>query len=239
MFRIKLAEIIIEIRNHYTGLREKCKDYILDDTTEADFTVEASEEDLIKESVLSPNLPMEEIEAVCVYRQIGYMIMTCRAVVMHSLLLDFQGTGMAILAPSGIGKTTLGWSMRESFERVRIINGDKPILRFIDGRLMAFGTPWNGKEDIGCNDSVELKKLCFISQGCENRMRKYKLDDPMEFAEVAKKLFRQMLIPVDEEQADVFFSFVDQMLDVTECYDLHCTESAETAFFTAKEMGLC
>ena len=70
------------------------------------------------------------------------------------------------IAVSGMGKTThmLYW-MRLLGDKLSVINGDKPIIRFFDGVPYAYGTPWCGKENLNTNDRVILSDICLIERG--------------------------------------------------------------------------
>ncbi len=57
-------------------------------------------------------------------------------------------------------------------EKARIINGDNPIIRLQEGRFVAYGTPWCGKEGWQVNTGVPLKAVCYISHSEENRLER-------------------------------------------------------------------
>ena len=49
-----------------------------------------------------------------------------------------------------------------------ILNGDKPILRFIDGVPYVSGTPWMGKERYGRQGLVRLSAIGFLRRSEKN-----------------------------------------------------------------------
>jgi hypothetical protein len=60
-----------------------------------------------------------------------------------------------------------------------------------DGTLIAYGTPWNGKENWGSNISAPLAGVCFIERGDKNSI------SPLSSEESALKIMKQILIPKD------------------------------------------
>ena len=86
----------------------------------------------------------------------------------HAAVVSVEGRGIAFLARSGGGKSTRVCLWKRAFgDRLTIINGDKPMLRFVDNALYVFGTPWNGKEGRGMNGSAPLHALCFLEKSEE------------------------------------------------------------------------
>ena len=229
MITIRIAELNIGIKSRYPETEKYCREYMVGQKV-PDFVVEPSEEEVRQEMKLTPVIrDPGEAEFICVYRQIGYRLLDYDAMIMHAVVMDLDGTGIAILAPSGTGKSTLALHILDRYEgKARIINGDKPIVRFSGNKLYAYGTPWNGKEEFGCNDRVELKKLCFLERGETDEVRR------ADEKETAELLFRQLLIPGETEQVIRFMDLSERILDVTEWYQIRCTEHDSAATTTTQ-----
>ena len=106
---------------------------------------------------------------------------------------------------------------------VHVVNGDKPIMKFVDGQLYAYGTPWCGKEGWQNNTSVPLKALCFVERSENNRIRMIGAD------EAVMLMFHQILTPSDLETVDALFPLIDRTLREVPCYVLGCNISEEAA----------
>ena len=133
------------------------------------------------------------------------------------------------MAKSGTGKSTHTSLWLEHFgERARIINGDKPLLRFIDGKLFVYGTPWCGKEGLNINTSSQLKALCFLERGTDNSIRR--LSD----SEIVARLFHQLIMPQDMQAADCLLQLLDRTVKEIPVWLLRCNISQE-AVITAYE----
>ena len=226
MFYIKIADIIIAIDNKYEYVKMLCRDYIVPPVDQPHMTVSVSAEEISNEIKIAENpVSAAYAEGVCVYRHIcSPLPEKFGAYLMHCAVIEYKGEGYAFAAASGTGKSThiSLWQKRYGDE-VRIINGDKPIMRFIGDRLYAYGTPWCGKEGWNRNVRAPLKGLCFLERATENRIDKLPLD------EAATRIMKQILIPKDAMGAINTFELVDKMLNTVECWLLGCNISQEAA----------
>lgn len=222
--KIRLAELNIEVHPRYAHAQRLCADYLADFDT-PDLTVTVSPEEIEAEKQSSPHHPSDGYaESICVYRQIARELPRFGAFVFHAAVVECDGRGFAFAAQSGTGKSTHVTLWKRRFgDRVRIINGDKPILRFSDGVWRAYGTPWCGKEHWGCNASVPLSGLCFLERAPENAIRS------LGGMEMLQRLFLQVLTPADKETATVFLELLSDMIDKTPCYLLSCNMEEEAA----------
>ena len=235
MFRIKIAELIIRIDNKYEYVSNFCEQYKVK-TEKEDFAVSATEEEILKEQRIGMVYSAAYCESLCLYRGICLKIISYDAFLMHSAVLEMDGEAYVFAAKSGTGKTThLKLWMQEFGDRVRVVNGDKPVYRFLDGVLYAFGTPWCGKEELGNNIKSPVKGIAFLEQSPENSIRR------MGGEEVVGRIFHQLLMPCEEETVTYFLKIIDQVITGVRCYLLRCNvlqESARIAYQAMKEQTL-
>lgn len=215
--KIRLAELNIEVHSRYAYVGRLCADYLAEFDT-PDLTVEASLEEIEAERQSSPyHPPAGYAESICIYRQIATALPRFGAFVFHAAVVECDGWGYAFAAQSGTGKSThVSLWLRHFGNRARIINGDKPIFRFVDGAWRAYGTPWCGKEHWECNASTPLAGLCFLERAAENSIR------TLEGMEMLQRLFLQVLPPSDKETATAFLDLLSDMIDKTPCFLLSC-----------------
>ena len=146
MFFIRIAELNVMIKNRYGYVERLCKNYMIDGCSEedADIIAFATDEQIDAElEIAETKASRAYAEGICIYRNL------CRelpkkfdAYLFHSALIEYEGRGYAFAAQSGTGKSTHIAIWQKVFgDRVRIINGDKPIFRYKDGRFIAYGTP--------------------------------------------------------------------------------------------------
>lgn len=224
MIQIKIADLIISIENRYPFVERQCRDYIVENQS-ADICVSVSEDELEAERAVSEEeFSNGYLESICIYRKICNKLPFYDAFLLHASVVECDGVSYAFSAPSGTGKSTHTRLWLEVFgERARIINGDKPIMRFVDGKLMVFGTPWCGKEGYNINTSSPLAALCFINRAKENKIEK------ADEAQAVTKLFNQILLPKDEEAVSKLLDLLDRMIVNYPVYELYCNISPEAA----------
>lgn len=225
MFKIKLANLLIGVDNRYPDVERFCADYIVQESSAPVFTVAVTEEECLAEQAASPiRAGLPYCERICLYRQIALKLIEHDAFLMHAAAIAVDDECYLFAAKSGTGKTTHITLWQEAFgERVQVVNGDKPILRFEGGQLRAYGTPYCGKEQLGSNTSAPVKALCFITRGEENHI------EPIAEAEVLGRVFHQLLMPRDEATMLRFMALVERMLSMVQCYLLHCNMEPEAA----------
>lgn len=226
MFTVKMADIVIRIENKYDYIFGLCSKFIIKDTEKADMTVSADASELRAE-IDGADHPISEAyaEALVVYRKICVRLpLEYDGFLFHSALIEYEGRGYAFAAKSGTGKSTHISLWQKKFgESVRVINGDKPIFRAVGEEIMAYGTPWCGKENLSENASVPLKAICFIVRSKINSIRKIEAKDAII------PIFSQILRPTDIETTDALFALLEKTLNKVQCYVLECNISEEAA----------
>lgn len=225
MFDIKIADLTIRIENQYEYIRGFCKDYIVPDAENVDFSVKAELEDIMAEQ--TGNYPGEYLETLAVYRKIAKKMLAYHGFLMHGVVAEFSETGISFLAKSGVGKSTHIALWKKLFgNKVTVINGDKPIIRCLNGSLLAYGTPWAGKEREQTNKSCVLKKICFLERGTENKCEKLQPGDAI------MKLL-QYIYTENNAALIQILTWISEVADSVEFYSLHCNmelSAAETVY---------
>lgn len=227
---IKVAEIPILIKQHYAHADMICKDYIFK-TDSVNMVFEASDEDLKNEIRLGENDAPSVAETTFFCRCFAEEVSKYGGFLLHSAVFDVDGTGVALAAHSGTGKTThmLLWQKLLG-DRLKIVNGDKPIVRFFDEEPdipYAYGTPWNGKERLGCNMRTPLKHLCFIERAEKNSCEK------MGKQEAVNLIFNQVYMPKDSAAAVETMKLINRLISSCRLWKIKCNmdiEAAETAY---------
>lgn len=220
MVKINLAGIPIQLNNRYPDLEQLCRGYETADTPVMVLSV--SPQEIEAERTMQADIFTDGyLETICIYRKLALEMLKYHVFVMHASIIDVDGEGYGFLAHSGTGKTTQTRLWLEHFGNpARVINGDKPLIRMIpdgDGwKFIAYGTPWNGKEGMGCNASVPLKALFLLERSteptCEPADQEYSID----------RLFHQLLMPEKPEQMIQLLDMVDRLVETIPCYRLRC-----------------
>lgn len=186
MFTIKIADIPIGIQNLHYYIFDVSREYLTEE--EPCFTVFASAEDIEYERELAKDsFPEPILEATAIYRKIAEKLFEYSAFVFHGAVIELDGGAYLFTAKSGVGKTTHIKRWLSYFgERASVLNGDKPVIRLVEGRPYVSGTPWRGKEAYGKPGFLPLRGIAFLERADENIATPVKPDAfVMRFAEQA------------------------------------------------------
>ena len=228
---LKLAGIPIGVRTLYDSLTD-VGDYEADEAPA--FVVETTEEDILDEQQKSiaeaafeglpcPAYTPARLENTAVYRKIAAPLPEYDAFVFHGSAVAVDGRAYLFTAKSGTGKTTHTNLWLKNIEGSFVVNGDKPILRLIDGKPFVCGTPWMGKEGMGCAVNVPLHAICFLNRGTENRIEK------TEFSALFSRLIGQAYRPPDGKLVAQTVRLLEQICKGANLYTLFCTMEDEAA----------
>lgn len=233
MFKIRIADFTIEIDNKYDFVKKQCREYVVNDP-KSDLTVSCTYEEIDAERALTSECGFSDgyLESVCLYRNICLRLPEYDAFVLHSAVIEVDNKAYAFAARSGTGKSThINLWRKHLGDRVKVINGDKPILRCKGDLMVAYGTPWRGKEGWGENISAPLKALCFIERSEKNEIKK------LDKAEAASRLMKQILMPTEAFGAVKTLELADKMLKSADTWLLSCNISEEAAEIAYEAMS--
>ena len=230
----KIADFVINISNRGKLRKDLCNEYLCE-ITDADLTVLYEKEDWIFERKISKidSFSPMYYESTSTYRKLAEWLPNNGAFVLHSACFDVDGEGVAFAAHSGTGKTTHVRLWQELLgDKMVVVNGDKPIVRFFEDEPetpYAYGTPWNGKERLGCNMRTPLKHICFIERSETNYV------EPMEKSDAIDRIFNQVYMPKDPMAVMNTMQLIDRLLSCCKLWTIHCNmepSAAETAYKT-------
>lgn len=236
MLTVRIAGLTISIDNKYRHVERLCKDYLVDG--EPDFTVLAEHDDIERERAacfeeFGESFSDGYLESTVIYRKIADKLPAFGAFVFHGAVISVDGLAYAFTARSGVGKTTHTRLWLELFgDRAHYINGDKPIIRFLDGTPYAFGTPWMGKESYGRNTSAPLVGIAHVMRGRENRAWSASSD------EMSTVLLTQMYLPKDRVMVIRTLSLLGKLTESVKLIELECNMEKSAPIPPARELGI-
>lgn len=230
---INLADLIIEVKLRWKYTYDLCKDYIYDGDEKPVFTVFASNEQLEAENKKTPGFPYEVLESTCVYRNICEEMLSYGGIIIHSAAICVDNFAYLFTANSGTGKTThMNLWLKKFGERAFIINGDKPILRCVNGEIYAYGTPWCGKEGYNKNSRIKVKSLCILERAEKNEISPADKKDALTF------LISQTSRPKSTEKTELMLKNIGNIVEKIPIYRLGCNMDAEACEVAYKQMSL-
>ncbi|MCD8119356.1 MAG: hypothetical protein LUE29_07760 [Lachnospiraceae bacterium] len=223
MMTLNIAGVVVAVENRYPLAQWNWEEHATE--AQPDFTVSATEEEIREEyDRLQGQFDPAGCESNCLYRRVCLGMVDYDAFLLHAAVVAVDGWGYVFTAPGGTGKSTHArYWMQEFGDRAVMVNGDKPILRRMDGRFYVCGTPWRGKERLGNTDIVPLKGICLLERGLQNEIVPAKTDA------VIDKIFHQVLLPEDAEQVVRQLDLMDLLIREVPVYLLKCNMSREAA----------
>lgn len=167
-FLIKLADLEVAFRFHYSGTGMLFRSYEKK-TLPGDYCGEylSADPEKIMSYARETGRSWEDSEYNCLLEVAANYLAEKDRPMFHGAAF-ICGEGAYILtAPSGTGKSTQYRNLKYLYgDRVRVINGDKPILgRGQEGEIIVFPSPWNGKERWAGSEHAPLKGMVLLEQG--------------------------------------------------------------------------
>jgi len=231
LFIIKIADLKIAIDNKYDYVFAQCTEYICS-SERFDFSASASEDEIIEEQKIGGfEFNKGYLESICIYRSIAKQLPKYNAFVMHGAAIEYNGRAYCFTAKSGTGKTTHIMLWKKNFgEQVRIINGDKPIIRYVNDEFIVYGTPWCGKEGFGNNINAPLSGICFLEREAVNSIT------ACSHHEALNKLLPQVFLSKDNGIFTATVQMIDNILTKIPLWNLKCNISDEAAILSRDTM---
>lgn len=231
MITVKIAGLAIGIDNRYDYIAEYARDYLTVD--EPLFTVKVTDGDIAAERALSEEEYSDAYyESIAAYRKIAEILPSYDAFLFHGAVIELENKAYIITANSGVGKTThLKLWLSRFGKEVEILNGDKPILRFIDEKPYASGTPWRGKEGYGKSGMKEIGGIAFLERGEENAAYKIEPQD------AAAKFVSQAYLPKkDSKMLIKTLNLSNKLINSVRLVRLECNMDLEAADVSRKAL---
>lgn len=104
----------------------------------------------------------------------GYGLMTVRkdTVALHGSCIVYKGKAVLFLGESGTGKSTHTRLWRENIAGSKLLNDDSPIVRYEEGGVWVYGSPWSGKTPCYKAECYPLAGCVRLSQAPYNKIRR-------------------------------------------------------------------
>ena len=222
--KINLANMIIRIQGVYDTLREYCKEYITTEKEIEDFSITVTSEEIQNERESNEYDQKSDnyIEIIMTLLKIADELPDRNKFLMHGALVAWKRAGYIFTAPSGTGKTTHVRLWKKYLgSDAEIINGDKPILEVKEDEIVAYGTPWAGKERLQKNTCVPVRGICFLRQSEINTIHK------LSKKEALLLLLPQINIMSDSQKAGKTLELFSEVLERIPIYEFRCNISEQ------------
>lgn len=187
-FYMKLAERTIAVSANFATTKNYCREYLVEECPEnVDIEVIVTEDAIETErdalrKVGEGEFDDNYLEILVVQRKISDELPKYGIVLFHGSAVAVDGEVYLFTAPSGTGKSTHARLWRRGVgDRITMVNDDKPFLGLKeDGKVYVYGSPWNGKHNLGENVCMPLKAICILSQASENSIKRIPATDAFQ-----------------------------------------------------------
>lgn len=228
---ISLAGLTVEVNYIRKGIPHFFRDYLIEKPAEgADVIATATPEAVEEELKTEPTAGAGNAEKSCLFRCIAERSPYFGSFLFHCAAISYEGEGYLFGALSGTGKSTHISLWRQYLgETVKIVNGDKPLLRMNGEQAQICSTPWAGKEGWQDQSIVPLRGICLLQRGEKNTIERVEPKDCMGL------IMQQVYLPRDRQALVLTLELLDRILAKTPVYLLHCdmSEEAVKTSFTA------
>lgn len=142
----------------------------------------------------------------------------------HASVIAHDGGAYMFLGRSGTGKSTHSRLWLEHIRDTYLLNDDNPVVRFIDGEAIIYGTPWSGKTPCYKNESMPLKAVVRLSQAPYNKIAR--LVPLQAFASLMPAC---SCMRWDGRSVSALHKTVEKVIGVVPCWHLECLPDKDAA----------
>lgn len=142
----------------------------------------------------------------------------------HASVIAHDGGAYMFLGRSGTGKSTHSRLWLEHIDDTYLLNDDNPVIRYIDGDVMIYGSPWSGKTPCYNNESMPLKAVVRLSQAPYNKIVR---QSPLH--SFASLMPACSCMRWDGKSVFALHKTVEKVIGVVPCWYLECLPDKDAA----------
>ena len=155
-----------------------------------------------------------------------------QTLLIHASTILNNDYGYAFIAKSGTGKSTHTQLWIKHISGSELMNDDNPIVRVVGDQVFIYGSPWSGKTPCYRQIKAPLGAITRIDRAPKNSIEKL---SPIEaFASLLPSCSNM------KWDKDIFHGICDtvtRVIELTNCYTLHCLPDQEAAEICHKEIS--
>lgn len=210
----KIADLITEVPEA-GGMAPRLKGYSWSNRFE-----DPAAEIVIDEAMYRPNAWSMLSEDDYVYMETGAHfyanLLFHSGLMLHASAIELDGYAYLFSGSCGAGKSTHARLWERVFDgEARVFNDDKPALRRIDGRWLAYGTPWCGKDGININMKAPIAGICFLEKANTNSIRRLSQQEALQ-----KIIWQTPRRFQTSEKLDLMLSHLDKLVREVPVFEL-------------------
>lgn len=162
---------------------------------------------------------------------VKHLIVQNKGVILHSSYIERNGKALLFTAPSETGKSTQAELWRK-LRNTEIINGDRAVVRIVDGQIVADGVPFAGSSKYCENRSMPIEAIVYLGQAEQTYISK--ISGYKAFSKIWEGVAVNTWHRRDVEQvADI----IKEVVEKVPIYYLRCTPDESAVIALEKELG--
>ncbi len=228
-----IADLIVGFEPKYPMLRERCRPYLCTTGGTADYVIPSVVPGFAELAAAHPEADEELLEYLHIGTLFYSFFIQHNGLMLHSSAVVADNACYAFSADCGVGKSTHTalWLKEFADRGAYILNDDKPALKLQNGEFFAWGTPFNGTDDISVNRAAPLKAIAFVEQSETNSIVR------LSAKEIMPRLFRQTIRPREASLMNLLLNTVEQLVEKVPIYLLRCNMEPEAAHVAYEMMS--
>lgn len=181
----------------------------------------------------NPHLSVEECEVIVTGSVFARKALETGGLVLHGCALRLRGSGILLMADSGGGKSTQRRYLQELCrDSVRVVNDDKPLLKFDGGGVTLHGTPWSGTSELNLDISADLRAIYFIEKSDAVSIKR------MPEGDAIARIYPQLAKYHSGEHTALVLDYMDRIIKRIAVFEFRCTESLLSAQTLTRDVAL-
>ncbi len=228
-----IAGLTVSLQASGKTLARQSPPYLSSEPRPVDFAIAVDEDFMRLKQKENPHLSPDECEYIWTGFEFYRQLLDFQGMMLHASALVLGNRSYLFSAPCGTGKSTHArlWQQHFGIDKARIINDDKPAIRFIDNSFYVYGTPWSGQSEYNLNLKVPLQAICFLQQSTSNWIRE------LESKTVLPLILNQTLRPRDQKPMEKLLALLDKLIRQVPFYQMGCTISTEAVAMAHQVMS--
>lgn len=234
-FTISIANRNIYIDSVFTNIYHLSKDYLVKGDVPPDIEIVVDEKKLEDEyerivPEIGEDLNLKTVERFYIHRIVAESLLSYDTFLMHGAVISVNGYSYLFTAPSGTGKTTHIRKWLDNAKGSYVVNGDKPFILADGEEVLACGSPWRGKENMGTNAIVPLKSIIFMERSTINFI------EPISFGSALPLLLQQTYHPKEVDAMKKTLNLLFKLKGSVSFYMFHFNNYRDDAFSVSYKM---
>ena len=221
----KICDLIVNCDFRYKTMPNRAEKFKIEPSDDCDINVVYDAETEAKAMKRFRNANENTWEIISTGSQFHRQLLKFDAFMLHSSCVVVDNKAYLFSANSGTGKSTHTQQWLKLFgDRAYILNDDKPVVIFRDGKAYACGTPWSGSSELNANAIVPIQGICELERSETNFI------EPIEDkGQLVFQILNQTQRSYELESVDMLLKLIEKLVYAAPFYRLGVNISTDAA----------